>query len=107
MKFNIKKFRLLASLLVIGLLALGTGLIVAQGTVAAGPQFNVNSSLFSNLSLFKGKTVTITLGSGQTMTGVVKDVTGAMLHLEKLSGKEFYDAIIPVDRIAAVEARVR
>jgi hypothetical protein len=34
-------------------------------------------------------------------------VQNNLLHLEKLSQKEFYDAIIRVDLIVAIEVRVR
>jgi hypothetical protein len=37
----------------------------------------------------------------------VKDVKDNVLHLEKISQKEFYDALIRVDLISAIEARVR
>ncbi len=55
----------------------------------------------------KGKIITVTLSSGQSVSGVVHDVKNGLLHLEKLSQKEFYDAIIVVNKISAVEARVR
>jgi len=41
------------------------------------------------------------------MTGIVKEVKNNLLHLEKISQKEFYDALITIDHISAVEARVR
>jgi hypothetical protein len=39
--------------------------------------------------------------------GVVKEVQNNLLHLEKLSQKEFFDALIRVDQIIAIEVRVR
>lgn len=70
-------------------------------------QLNSNLSLADNLVAFQGKTVTVTLASGQTISGIVKAVGTNLLHLEKISQKEFYDALIPLDRIEAIEARVR
>jgi hypothetical protein len=70
-------------------------------------QFNVNTSMADNLAALKGKSVTISLASGQTITGIVNDVKGNLLHLVKLSQKEFFDALISVDRISAVETKVR
>jgi hypothetical protein len=70
-------------------------------------QFNVNKSMEENLALLKGRSVTISLASGQTITGVVNDVKGNLLHLGKISQKEFYDALVAIDRISAIETRVR
>jgi hypothetical protein len=87
-------------------------LVMVQTVQAAGEtkeyvQFNAAIPLADNLMAFKGKTVTVSLSSGQTMTGIVKDVKDHLLHLEKLSQKDFYDAIIRLELISAVEARVR
>ncbi len=70
-------------------------------------QFNVNTSMMENLALLKGKNVTVYLTSGQTITGVVTNAKGNLLHLGKLSQKEFYDALISIDRISAIEMRAR
>jgi hypothetical protein len=88
-------------------------LMVAIQTVQAageGKQFiqlNSGISLADNLTALKGKTATVFLSSGQSMTGIVKDVKDNVLHLEKISEKEFYDALIRIDMISAIEARVR
>jgi hypothetical protein len=70
-------------------------------------QLNAAIPLADNLIALKGKMVAVSLSSGQVLMGVVKDVQNNFLHLEKLSQKEFYDAIIRVDLIVAIEARVR
>ncbi|MGA2731934.1 MAG: hypothetical protein ABSG35_04895 [Syntrophobacteraceae bacterium] len=72
---------------------------------AAG--FDVNTSMMENLAALKGKSVTLTLSSGQTITGIVSDVKGNLLHLAKLSQKEFYDALVAIDHITAIETKVR
>jgi hypothetical protein len=79
----------------------------AADTAGAVPQLNVSIPLAENLSGLKGKTVTVTLSSGQSISGVVKDVKNGLLHLEKLSQKDFFDAVIVMDKISAVEVRVR
>ena len=70
-------------------------------------QLYAGSSLDDNLIAFKGKSVTVTLSSGKQMTGFVKDVKNGLLHLERLSLKDYYDALIRTDHISAIEARVR
>ena len=79
----------------------------ASEATATAPQFNLELTLSDNLLAFKGKSVTITLSSGQTMGGIVKNVQNGHLHLEKLAQKEFFDAIIVIDKISAVEVRMR
>ena len=91
------------------LLNLMAALQTAQA--AAGPkeyvQLNAAIPLADNLTAMKGRTVAVSLTSGQIVTGVVKEVQNNLVHLEKLSQKEFYDAIIRVDLIVAIEVRVR
>lgn len=70
-------------------------------------QLNAAIPLADNLMAMKGKAVAVSLSSGQTMTGVVKEVQNNLLHLEKLSQKEFYDALIRVDQIVAIEVHAR
>lgn len=80
---------------------------VAPAAETGAVQFNVNTSMADNLAALKGKSVTLSLASGQTITGIVNDVKGNLLHLVKISQKEFYDALIAVDRISAIETKVR
>jgi hypothetical protein len=70
-------------------------------------QFNVSASMEDNLSMLRGKTVTVYLATGQTIIGTVNDVKGNLLHLTKLSQKEFFDALIAIDRISAIDTRVK
>jgi small nuclear ribonucleoprotein (snRNP)-like protein len=78
----------------------------AEGPKAYTP-LNAAIPLADNLVALKGKTITVSLSSGQAMTGVVKEVQNNLLHLERLSQKEFYDALIRVDLIVAIEVRAR
>jgi len=96
----------LAALLMISL-TVSIRSVQAAGEAKQYVQFNAGITLADNLTALKGKTVTIYLASGQSMTGIVKDVKDNVLHLEKISQKEFYDALIRVDLISAIEARVR
>ena len=54
-----------------------------------------------------GKRVSVVLSTGQEMSGVVSKVTRDVVHLSELSGREFFDAVVPLDRINAVVIRVR
>jgi hypothetical protein len=92
---------LAATILVIGFAAL------PLGALAETPQFNPAFSIADNLAGLKGRTATVHLTSGQTITGVVKEIGDHVLHLEKIAQREFFDAVIRVETISAVEARVR
>jgi secreted PhoX family phosphatase len=108
----LKRKNLLASGVMVAALLMISLAVAVQPVQAAGEgkqyvQLNSGISLADNLTALKGKTATVFLSSGQSMTGIVKDVNANILHLEKISEKEFYDAIIRIDMISAIEARVR
>ena len=60
-----------------------------------------------NLEGQKGKRVRLRLVSGGDLDGVVKSVGAAAVHVERLAGMEFFDAVVRLDQIAAVIVRVR
>ena len=72
-----------------------------------GASYNVNSSMAANLKTLTGKKVYITLTSGNAFSGSVKEVGAHLIHLEKLEGKDFCDALIRIDAISAIDTRFR
>jgi len=82
---------------------------VAKPKVVAieGMSYNVNSSLADNLKSLVGKKVSVTIVSGKTLTGFVKEVGNHLIHLEKLEGKDYFDALIRIENISAIEAMFR
>jgi hypothetical protein len=81
----------------------------AQSELVAveGAEFNVDASLSDNLKIYIGNRLHITLDSGAVLAGTVKAVGAHAVHLEKLDGKDYFDALIPIDNISAIEARFR
>lgn len=75
--------------------------------VVEGSGFDTSSSLTDNLKRHTGKDVFVHLKSGKTLQGYVKSVGSNLLHLEKLAGKDFYDALIRIEEISAMEAKFR
>lgn len=55
----------------------------------------------------KGKRVTLRLRSGQELTGLVRDFTDKVVVLGELAGREFFDAVVPIESIEAVIIRTR
>ncbi len=69
--------------------------------------FNISGSIKDNLKAYVGKDVLIHLRSGKTFQGYVKSIGDHFVHLEKLSGREFYDALIRTEDISAIETKFR
>ena len=79
----------------------------AKVTAIEGMSYNVNSSLADNLKSFIGKKVYVTLDSGKTLAGLVKGVGNHLIHLEKLDGKDYSDALILIKHISAIDVKFR
>lgn len=47
------------------------------------------------------------LVSGEEVEGTVTSVGKELVHVSRLSGKEFYDALISLDKITAIRMRMR
>jgi hypothetical protein len=76
-------------------------------TALEGVKFNTAESLTDNLKTYVGKDLMVHLRSGKTIQGYVKSVGSGVLHLEKLAGRDFYDALIRTEDISAIEAKFR
>ncbi len=106
---NRSKIRFVAATLVLFLLICVAGSIRTALTAGQAKEFVQLrvGSITENLKALKGSVVTVTFPGGGQMTGTVKNVDQGILHLEKLSQKDFYDAVVLVEHIIAIEARVR
>jgi hypothetical protein len=54
-----------------------------------------------------GKRVTLRLGSGEEIEGTVTMVGTSLVHISRLAGKEFFDAVVSLDKVSAVRIKVR
>jgi hypothetical protein len=83
---------------------------LACATMPAAAQelrVGANDTVESVLAAHKGKRVTVRLQSGQELTGVVRSVTARLAHIGTLSGKEFFDAVVPLPAVQAIIVRTR
>jgi hypothetical protein len=82
--------------------------IAATTAFGDGP-LNASSSMADNLRalLAAKKSVTVVLEGGQTYSAKIGQVGDNYVLLSELSGKEFFDALVNIDDIAAIEVRVR
>ena len=86
--------------------------LVASILAFAGPavaQLQVGSgdTVESVLRAQKDKRVTLRLRSGQELTGVVRAHNARVVHLGALTGREFFDAVVPLEAIDAVIVRTQ
>jgi hypothetical protein len=59
------------------------------------------------LAQHAGKRVAVRTDDGETLDGTVAKVTEQLVYIEKLVGKEFFDAVVRIDRINSVTFRVK
>ncbi|MCK5405457.1 MAG: hypothetical protein KAI75_09485 [Desulfobulbaceae bacterium] len=90
------------------LLLLSNGVEAKQQVVPVeGVGYNVNASMADNLKSLVGKKVYVTIDSGKVISGIVKEIGNHLLHLEKLDGKDYFDALIRLEEIIAIDTRFR
>ena len=61
----------------------------------------------SVLAAQKGKRVTLRLASGQELTGTIREASATLVVIGALSGREFFDAVVPLAQIEAVLIRIK
>lgn len=94
----------------LALLPLLFAVALACGTArAASGEFRIgsNDSAETVLTAQKGKRVTVRLRSGQELTGIVREITGRLVQLDALAGKDFYDAVVPLEAVEAIIVRTK
>ena len=75
--------------------------------MAAELKVGANDTVQAVLAAQKGARVTVRVRSGQEITGVVREVGGRVVQIGAVSGKEFFDAVVPLEAIDAVFVRTR
>ena len=81
--------------------------VLATGASAQGLTISPTDTTQSVIAAQKGKRITVRLRSGQELSGVVRDSSDRLLILGEVSGREFFDAAVPIDAIEAVLVRTR
>jgi small nuclear ribonucleoprotein (snRNP)-like protein len=94
-------------LLLIFLLTTSVSTAAAKVVPVEGINFTINVSMMDNLIALTGKKVSITLDGGKTLTGIIKSVGSQLIHIEKIERKEFFDSLIRIEKIQAIEVRFR
>lgn len=84
-----------------------SALLLAAPLHAQELTVNANDSIQTVLAAQKGKRVTLRLVSGQELGGVVREVTPKLVVVGGVTGREFFDAAVPLERVEAVLVRTR
>lgn len=87
-----------------------TGLFIASQGIAFAqekPSFNPSTSLKDNLASNVGKRVSLMISTGESVEGTIEKVGDHFVLISKLSGKDFYDAVVRIDEVKAVVFRAR
>ena len=87
-------------------------LLIAAVFALAAPahaqlQVGPNDTVESVLRAQKDKRVTLRLRSNQEITGVVRMSNARVVQIGAISGKEFFDAVVPLEAIDAVLVRTK
>jgi len=94
---------------ILGGLVFACCLTLASAASAQGP-LNARLGIADNLRALAAakKAVTVVLKGGEkSYTAKIGEVGDHYVLLSELSGKEFYDALVALDEIAALEVRAR
>ncbi len=70
-------------------------------------RIGANDSVQTVLVAQKGQRVTVRVRSGQDVTGVVREAIGRVVQLGAVSGKDFFDAVVPLEAVDAVFVRTK
>jgi len=90
-----------------GWLAVALVLALAAGVAAAELKVAPADTVESVLAAQKGRKVTLRLRSGQETGGTVTMVSAKLVQLSSVTGKEFFDAVVPLEAIEAVFVRTK
>ena len=70
-------------------------------------EINTSFSIKQILDSAKGQRVSLKTDAGEALEGTVTSVGDHLVHISKLSGRDFYDAVVVIDKISAVVFRAR
>ena len=81
--------------------------ILAPAVHAADLDVKPTDTVETVLAAQKGKRVTLKTRSGQEVTGTIKFVSNRLVQVTQVAGKEFFDAVVPLDAVETVLVRVK
>lgn len=82
-------------------------LAFAVPALAQEVSISASDTTQSVIATQKGKRVTLRLRSGQELTGTVREATARLVVVGAVSGREFFDAVVPLEAVEAVLIRTK
>lgn len=82
-------------------------LAFAAQAFAQDVSISANDTTQSVIAAQKGKRVTLRLRSGQELTGIVREATAKLVVVGAVTGREFFDAVVPLEAVEAVLIRTK
>jgi len=70
-------------------------------------ELKLNTTMSGVLTENTGKRVALKLESGDEVEGIVTKVGHNLVYVTRLAGKEFYDLVVSLDKISAVQMKLR
>jgi hypothetical protein len=99
---NLKKLLIVAVVIVALFSAVHLAAAAEEGT-----EFNPYVGMKENLLLNVGKRIAVRITAGELIEGTIVKVGDQSVQLSKLSGRDYYDAIVRIDRIEAIIFKAR
>ncbi len=90
-----------------GVLAFNLWAVSAAVAQEKKVEINTSFSMKQILVSFTGQKVTVKTDGGESIEGTVTGVGDHLVHISRLSGKDFYDAVVKIDKISSVVFRAR
>ena len=94
---------LMGAVIIMAGFSLPLGIAVAEEK----PEFNPYVGIKENFLVNAGKRVSLRTESGDTIDGTIARVGDHNVHISKIAGKDFYDAIVRIDKIESFTFRAR
>ena len=95
--------------MIVAVFVLTICLALSQTLFAQEVKFELNKGFGMKeiLTSYVGKRVALRMDSGEELEGIITTVGDQLVHVAKLSKRDFYDAVIRIDKINAVIFRAR
>lgn len=84
-----------------------TGFVPKASAEEGKSELKANATMREVLAERTGKRAILRMQSGEDIEGTVVLVGNGLVHISKLAGKDFYDAVVNIDRISAVLVKAR
>jgi hypothetical protein len=101
---------MIKNILCVALLVMSTAAVYAPAVFAEEQKYELKSATTTMKEVLSeqiGKRVIVRMDTGDGLEGTVSKVNDSLVHLSKIAGRDFYDAVIRMDKISAIVFKVR